>query len=168
MGIRAPQLGIRPEVKGLVHPFLAATLRFVRFSVVGGSGVFVDMGMFFLLSDPRSLNWDLSISKALAAEVAILNNFIWNDVWTFRDLTGQRTQIRARAGRFWRFNLICFAGIGLSLLLLNIQVHMFGVNQYIANFVATFLVSLWNFFMNLKFGWNRYVKTEPLQPGRTA
>jgi dolichol-phosphate mannosyltransferase len=58
--------------------------RFIRFGLVGGSGVVVDMGMLFLLADPRTLGWGLSLSKTLAAETAIVNNFIWNDVWTSR------------------------------------------------------------------------------------
>ena len=51
---------------------------FIRFGLVGGSGVFVDMGVLFLLADRRMLSWDLSRSKCLAAKVAIVNNFIWN------------------------------------------------------------------------------------------
>lgn len=127
--------------------------RFIRFGLVGASGVLVDMGVLFLLADPRMLNWGLSLSKALAAETAIVNNFIWNDIWTFRDLSTSQTDWRARARRFARFNMICLAGIGLNILLLNGQVYLFQMNVYVANFIAIFLVSLWNFGMNLKFGW---------------
>jgi dolichol-phosphate mannosyltransferase len=51
--------------------------RFTRFAVVGLSGVVVDMGLLFLLSDPSTLGWGLTRSKLLAAELAIVNNFIW-------------------------------------------------------------------------------------------
>src|SRR5579859_6746357 len=127
--------------------------RFARFGFVGASGVVVDMGVLFLLADPRTLGWGLSLSKTLAAETAIVNNFVWNDVWTFRDLSAGQAGWRARAGRFTKFNLICLAGIGFSVLLLNAQVRMLHFNVYAANFIAIFLVSLWNFWMNLKFGW---------------
>ena len=60
--------------------------RFPRFAVVGFSGVVVDMGLLFLLSDPHALGWGLTRSKVLAAEAAIVNNFMWNDAWTFGDL----------------------------------------------------------------------------------
>jgi dolichol-phosphate mannosyltransferase len=50
--------------------------RFLRFGCVGGSGVFVDMGVLFLLADPRTLGWGLSLNKTPAAETAIVNNFI--------------------------------------------------------------------------------------------
>ncbi len=127
--------------------------RFIRFGFVGGSGVFVDMGMLFLLADARMLGWSLSLSKTLAAETAIVNNFIWNDIWTFKDLSAQKTGWPARARRFAKFNLICLAGIGLNVLLLNAQVYALRMNIYVANFIAIFLVSIWNFWMNLRFGW---------------
>jgi dolichol-phosphate mannosyltransferase len=53
--------------------------RFHPFAVVGLSGVCVDMGLLYVLSDPTMLGWGLTRSKLIAAEMAILNNFIWND-----------------------------------------------------------------------------------------
>ncbi len=135
---------------------LAQSVRgFLRFGMVGATGVFVDMGMLFLLADNRMLNWGISISKTLAAETAIINNFIWNDLWTFRAASANAAGWKARSSRFAKFNLICLAGIGLSVLLLNAQVHLLSVNVYAANLIAIFLVSIWNFGMSAKFGWSR-------------
>jgi dolichol-phosphate mannosyltransferase len=127
--------------------------RFIRFGLVGASGVFVDMGILFCLSDPRMLGWGLSLSKACAAETAIVSNFIWNDAWTFGDISRQQNAWGARAGRFGKFNLICLAGMGISILLLNGQVRFLHLNVYLANMIAIVIASLWNFWMNLKFGW---------------
>src|SRR6266576_1156244 len=90
--------------------------RFVMFCIVGGTGVFVDMGVLFLLADPHMLGWGLSVSKALAAETALVSNFVWNDLWTFRDIAVNQLGWRARASRFGKFNLICLVGIGLNVL----------------------------------------------------
>ncbi|HEX3596807.1 MAG TPA: glycosyltransferase, partial [Polyangiaceae bacterium] len=57
---------------------------FFKFCVVGASGVLVDMGLLFLLSDPRMLGLGLTRSKLVAAETAIVSNFLLNDFWTFR------------------------------------------------------------------------------------
>ena len=127
--------------------------RFIQFGLVGGTGVIVDMTVLFLLADPRTLGWNLSLSKAIAAEIAILNNFIWNDLWTFRDRSADRTGWRARSHRFSKFNLICLAGMALNILILNAEVHWLHINVYVANFVAILVVSVWNFGMNAKFGW---------------
>jgi hypothetical protein len=49
--------------------------QFVKFCLVGGSGVLVDMGMLYLLADPKMLALGVTISKACAAETALLTGF---------------------------------------------------------------------------------------------
>ena len=63
---------------------LAATASWKRYFIfcgVGASGLLVDMGLFHLLH--TRLGWPLEASKLAAAETALLNNFLWNDRWTF-------------------------------------------------------------------------------------
>ncbi len=135
------------------NPGLALLIkRYFRFGVVGGSGIAVDMAALFILGNPRMLGLDLSLSKALAAEIAILWNFTWNELWTFRDLAVNNS-CAARTLRFGKFNLICLAGIGLSVLLLNVETRCFQMNMYLGNLVAILIVSFWNFGLNLRFGW---------------
>src|SRR6266545_3155823 len=86
--------------------------RYVKFCVVGGTGLVVDMGVIWWLASPGRLGWNLTVSKVIAAEVAILNNFLWNDLWTFRGLGVARYAWRERLFRLAKFNLICVAGIG--------------------------------------------------------
>ena len=127
--------------------------RFPRFAAVGLSGVAVDMALLFLLSDPRALGWGLTQSKLVAAEAAMVSNFIWNDSWTFRDLSQRLGGGRARLKRFARFNSVCAMGLALSVLLLALQVDVLHVNRYLANAVAIALVTAWNFWMNKAFSW---------------
>src|SRR6266851_4779213 len=128
--------------------------RFPRFAAVGLSGVAVDMALLFLLSDPHALGWGLTQSKVLAAEAAIVNNFIWNDSWTFRDLAQRLGGGAARLKRFAKFNLICAMGLALSVLLLALQVNVLRIDRYLANAVAIALVTAWNFWMNKAFSWS--------------
>ena len=58
---------------------------FARFSVVGGFSVVVGILVLFLIVDVFSFCVPLALSKLLAAEMPMASNFIWNDVWTFRD-----------------------------------------------------------------------------------
>jgi dolichol-phosphate mannosyltransferase len=129
--------------------------RYVNFGIVGASGIGVDMAALFVLADPRMLHLNLSLGKALAAEIAIFSNFVWNELWTFRNIALADLSWRGRTGRFGKFNLICLAGIGLSVLLLNIQTRLFEVNMYVGNLIAIVIVSVWNFGMNQKFGWKQ-------------
>jgi dolichol-phosphate mannosyltransferase len=125
--------------------------RFIRFGVVGFSGVFVDMGIFYLLREQAGLG--LTRSAILSAEVAILNNFLWNDVWTFGDISRHQRGWRQRLERFLKFNLVCLAGLILNVLLVNLLFNVFGINEYVSKLIAIAAVTVWNFWINLKLSW---------------
>jgi len=127
--------------------------RLFRFGLVGFSGVFVDMAMLFLLSDPSMLGWKLTRSKIIAAETAIINNFIWNDLWTFGDLSNDQKGWQKTLKRFLKFNTICLIGLFLNVLVLNLLFNVFSMNRYVANLIAIALVTAWNFWVNLKLNW---------------
>ncbi|MCC6756175.1 MAG: GtrA family protein [Solirubrobacterales bacterium] len=106
--------------------------RFTRFCQVGLTGVGGDTAVLFLLADPRTLHWNVSFSKFIAAAIAMANNFVWNGLWTFGDLASGH-KWRAVLARFTTFNLICTVG----------------------NLVAIILVTTWNFAINLRISWTR-------------
>jgi len=135
--------------------------RFLRFGLVGLSGVFIDMAMLYLLSDPTALGWGLTRSKIIASEVAAINNFLWNDRWTFGDIASRQTGWRKRLKRFLKFNLICLVGIALNVILLNLLFNHLGLNRYLANLIAIAVVTLWNFWLNLKLSWRVTDVQEP-------
>jgi putative flippase GtrA len=74
-----------PEAQAqAIHP----VGRLVRFGIVGGSGVLVNMGCYAIFHDLLGLFYQ--IARVLAIEVSIASNFALNERWTFRD--------RARGG----------------------------------------------------------------------
>ena len=104
----------------------------------------------------------------------MLNNFFWNEVWTFRSAGGGGVKpgsatvsnqgsagaspYRANgrsgvAARLVRFHAICGAGIGLAVFLLYALYRWLGFSLYAANFLAIALVTLWNFGLNARFNW---------------
>ncbi|BBC22696.1 glycosyltransferase [Pseudanabaena sp. ABRG5-3] len=147
------RLRSRGRITKLREKWRVPIKRFVKFGLVGFSGVFVDMAILYLLSDASTLGWGLTRSKIIGSEVAIINNFLWNDLWTFRDFSSQQNGWRKRIKRFVKFNLICLLGIGLNLIILNILYNYFGVNKYLANLIAIAIVTIWNFWFNLKLSW---------------
>lgn len=120
---------------------------------MGFTGVFVDMFFLFLLSDPTMLALPLTRSKIIAAQLAIVNNFLWNDAWTFGDIAERQPGIRRKIRRFFKFNCICMGGLILNVLLLNIFFNLLGWNRYLANLMAIILVTVWNYWLNLKLNW---------------
>lgn len=125
--------------------------QFIKFCLVGVSGVLVDMSVLFLLADPKALAWDVTAAKVCSAEIAMLNNFLWNEAWTFRSNVK-----RAESGfmrRLLGFHAICGIGIGLAVFFLHLFHTWFGFNLYAANFLAILFVTLCNFWMNAVFNW---------------
>ncbi len=131
--------------------------QFLRFCLVGGSGVIVDMTVLHWLA--VGLGWNVSFSKVCAAEAALLNNFLWNEVWTFRGAGGNVEIRRGAVHRLWRFHAICGAGIGLAVLGLHLFHTGLGLDLYLANLLAIGLVTLWNFGLNARFNWRGIGKT---------
>jgi dolichol-phosphate mannosyltransferase len=141
-----------------IRIYLLKTSTFLRFCIVGASGTLIDTAMLFLLSDPRTLNWNLTGSKIIAAELALTNNFIWNDLWTFGKFSSRQNTFRQRARRFLKFNLLCSVGIILNIIILNIGFKVFHMNRYIANLSAIFIVTFWNYNTNRKLSWRTTAK----------
>jgi dolichol-phosphate mannosyltransferase len=125
--------------------------RFLRFGAVGLSGVFVDLTIFHLMRTVIHLG--LTRSTILSAEVAILNNFLWNDLWTFGDISRKQIGKRQRFKRFWKFNMVCLAGIIIQTLVINFLYNNLGMNQYLAKLIAIAVATIWNFWVNLKLSW---------------
>lgn len=131
--------------------------RFVRFAIVGFSGVFVDYAVFSLLLSQLGLNQfgllGLTVSNVIAAETAIFNNFLWNDAWTFSDIAQRQLGWQARLKRLLKFNLVCLVGVFLNTLLLTLLVELLGLSPYLAKLIAIAAVTFWNFWVNLKLSW---------------
>ena len=129
---------------------LGPIARFFRFGLVGFSGVFVDLGIFYLL---RSQGMGLTSSAAISGELAIINNFLWNDFWTFGDIARRQPGKRQRIKRLIKFNIVCLVGLVLNVLIVNFFFNFLGINEYVAKLIAIAAVTVWNFWLNLKLSW---------------
>ncbi|MHB1132647.1 MAG: GtrA family protein [Chloroflexota bacterium] len=119
--------------------------RFVRFGLVGTSGLLVNSIVLFLGYEVASL--PLTIASILAVETAIANNYLWNNLWTF----AQRTFSLAK---FLKFNLVSLAGMALTVATLTSLVQYFGWHYLIANVFAVAITMLWNFVANSLWTWS--------------
>ncbi|AEC51491.1 dolichol-phosphate mannosyltransferase [Pyrococcus sp. NA2] len=108
--------------------------RLIRFSLVGLSGILVNEGFLWLFVR-------LGLSKEIAVipstELSIINNFIWNDLWTFRDI--RKGSIFAR---FVKFHLAALVGAVAQFLVYWLLLFL-GVHYLLANLFgigASFLI----------------------------
>lgn len=127
--------------------------RFLRFCFVGSSGVIVDMTMLYLLADATTLGWPITSSKICSTEIAMLNNFVWNDLWTFRGLADGQIGAAVRLARFGKYNIVCLGGLTISVAVIHMLTKGFGMNLYVANLIAIFTATAWNFWMNYAHNW---------------
>jgi len=132
---------------------LGPIARFFRFGLVGLTGVVVDLGIFYLLYDKNTLGLALTRSAAISGELAIINNFLWNDFWTFGDISRLQPGKRQRLKRLLKFNIICLVGLLLNVGIVNFFVNILHINEYVAKIIAIAAVTVWNFWLNLKLSW---------------
>jgi len=86
---------------------LQSSKTFIKFAIVGASGVLVNLGFFSLF---LMMEINKYIASPIAIELSIIWNFLLNNYWTFRwRKTGNRTRIRGL-----KFNLVSVIALGVS------------------------------------------------------
>lgn len=132
---------------------LSRARQFLRFCIVGSTGVVVDMCVLYLIAGHNVEGWRLLLAKAIAAEIAMLNNFLWNELWTFD--AGGRFSRQGAVLRLLKFHAICGAGILWAILLLHLFYQGFRLNLFLSNLLSIGLVTIWNFVLNSRFNWRK-------------
>ena len=134
----------------------AGAMRFLKFSLVGLSGVLVNEGLLWLLTENLGLYYLLS--AAIAVETAIITNFILNDIWTFRD---RRTSgNRSLLGRGLKFNLVSLGGLGINIAILWTVTEVVGISYLISNLIGIAGATLWNYTINTLWTWRAKPSSE--------
>jgi dolichol-phosphate mannosyltransferase len=116
-----------------------------RFVLVGGSGVLVNSLTLFVLYGMAGMPF--IVASAVSVELAITNNFVWNDIWTFARCGGSGLV------RFARFNLVSLMGLVVTTSTAWLLVHVVGVHYLIANLVGISLASICNFVASVRWTW---------------
>lgn len=114
--------------------------KFIKFGLVGFSGVFIDFGITYLAKE--KLNIPKYVANAIGFIIAATSNYILNRVWTFQS---KNPEVMVE---FTEFFVISLIGLGINTLLLWILVSKFKVNFYLAKVFAIGLVTIWNFLAN--------------------
>lgn len=121
-------------------------LKFLRFGVVGFSGLFVDFGITWLLKELA--RWQKYLSNAIGFMAAASSNYMLNRWWTFQS-TNPNVVIE-----YTGFIFIAVLGLVINTLILWILVSRVRMNFYLSKVFATAVVMLWNFVANLVFTFN--------------
>ena len=140
------------------------TTRFLKFAVVGTLGTMIDFGVLNLLI--LTFGSSKGLAKTCSFTVAVINSFIWNRLWTFRE-----ARDRPIGPLLVQFVLVSVGGLLLNqFIFLSLDAWMLGeagvlaapmsafalgigLTHYklaynLSNAVATIIVLFWNFGAN--------------------
>jgi dolichol-phosphate mannosyltransferase len=165
-------------LEGLIKRLSSEGLRrFIKFAVVGASGVLVNMGVFALCAEIAFSDLSGELRNVLAGivgvVVSILSNFLLNDAWTWRDRRREGSRhFLTRMGKYY-----VVAGIAgtVQIGVLYALSGPMDLNAYLSNFAGIVAGVLINFFVNNLWTFRADGSTlpdktpgEPLEtPGRT-
>jgi dolichol-phosphate mannosyltransferase len=121
---------------------ITSNLHFIPFSIVGLSGVLVNTGMLYLLTEYVGLYY--LISAVFAIETSIITNFLLNNAWTWR----KRNFKHSFPHRFFRFNLVSIIALSINLSILFILTHFFNIYYIYSNLIGIACAFLINYFVN--------------------
>jgi dolichol-phosphate mannosyltransferase len=125
--------------------------RVFKFGIVGISGIVVNLGILFILVELFVLNKDLA--SPVAIEFSILNNFIWNDLWTFGSVGDQK--VSSRWHRFVTFNIVSVGGAVINYGIFLMLTSWFAVYYLAAQLIGILIGFIWNFLLNRRITWQR-------------
>lgn len=118
-------------------------LKFLKFGVVGFSGLFVDFGLTYLFKE--IFHVQKYVSNAIGFMMAATSNYIFNRIWTFESTNPNI------ALEYTEFIVISLIGLVVNTLILYLLVSRLKMNFYLSKVFAIAVVTLWNFFANLLF-----------------
>ncbi len=118
--------------------------RFIKFAVVGFVGYLINALSLFLFTRWKFIG---PLAWGLSTELAIINNFVFNNIWTFRQ--ERITGIKKLIYKFFQFNLTSIGALIIQVVFGTISDLVFGVEyrQLALPFIIVFLVLPYNYFM---------------------
>lgn len=120
---------------------------FVKFCMVGISGVIVNIGLYILMT--RMLGINLNIAAPIAIEFSILSNFFFNQIWTFK----HRITKTPVFYKLLKFHLIAGLAGTLNFITFIALIHLISLHDIIANFIGIGIGTGVNYFLNSFWTW---------------
>lgn len=114
--------------------------RFVKFGLVGCTGIVIDFCITWLCKEEVHLNKYLS--NSLGFSFAVVNNYILNRYFTFKQ-KGAAVTIQ-----FFKFLSIALIGLALSNVLLFLIQKNTAINFYLGKAIVIGIVFFWNYTAN--------------------
>ncbi|MCX6135417.1 MAG: GtrA family protein [Ignavibacteriales bacterium] len=117
--------------------------RLIKFGVVGASGVLVNVGCLYLLTEFARIPY--FIASLIAIELSIISNFTINILWTWRD----RSEKGTLSTKLVRYHIGAGATAFLgNYLILVALTEFFGMHYMISNLIGIAVGTFSNYLIN--------------------
>lgn len=119
--------------------------RFINYCIVGASGIAVNEGLLWLLTE--KLGRHFLVSGAISIELSILSNFVLNDLWAFKD--------RRKGNYFWRMLKFNFFRILTGIVNWGILwgLTALGMNYLWSNLIGIAIATVMGYALSLRWVW---------------
>jgi len=129
------------EKKSKFSMFVAQT---IKYFMVGGTGVVVNLGLLYFLTDFIGI-WYI-LSQGIAVSLAITNNFFLHRYWTFKkEITESKT-----LERYTKFFIVSVVGMAIQLGLTFLLVENYAMYYLYAAVLSISVASVFNYSINRK------------------
>jgi dolichol-phosphate mannosyltransferase len=161
------KLGMRESLQYLAH--LARLARstgqlrsWIGYAAVGFTGAVVNVAVLTFLAERRA--WPVGWALAAAIPLALVNNFFWNWLVTFR--SSRAPGVEAPYGvlsRLAHYAKVCATGAALNASL-TLLLNWRGAQLPVASAAGVMLGGVWNLFFNVPAIWRSWDSPTPRSP----
>jgi len=121
----------------------------IKYAIVGASGVAVNMGVLYSLTEYFGLYY--MVSAVIASELSIISNFIINNKWTF-----SQTDTKHSAGkRLLIYNAISIIGTVILLGIMYILTEWMSLYYVYSQWIGVVVVFGINYVLNKRITWSK-------------
>lgn len=117
--------------------------KFLKFSVVGATGVVVDF--FFTFICKEKLKFNKYVANSIGFIIAATSNYWLNRIWSFESTNPDVYT------EYFSFVGVALVGLAINNTVLWLVNEKVGINFYIAKLFAIGVTTIWNFSINYAF-----------------
>jgi putative flippase GtrA len=114
--------------------------KFLKFCIVGFSGMIIDFGATWLLKEKAKVNKYVANSTGFV--LAASSNYLFDRYWTFHSINPRVIT------EYLSFISISIIGLAINNMVIYLLNEKMKINFYLAKLFAVGVVTIWNFFMN--------------------
>ena len=116
----------------------------IKYFLVGGIGIGVNLGLLYVLTDFLGI-WYI-LSQGIAIAISITNNFFLHRYWTFKNEIVEPKTLE----RYTKFFIVSVTGMGIQLGLTFMLVENYALYYLYAAILSIVAVGAFNYLLNRK------------------